>query len=142
MAECHSQPQVLPTPKPEDHQTQITIPAPPVNPPVVFPTEPTPQPELIEDDDFILVEKSSLLLRTPETLTPVTSVPQTENANSALPNSLFKCPGCHTHFHPFSTFVIHIDSGACSSTSISQQINNEINSFAVQLFRKFSVISG
>ena len=140
MAEYHSQALVLPTPQSEDHQAHITIPAPPVNPPAVFPTEPTSQPELLEDDDFILVEKSSLL-RTPETPTLVTSIPQTENANSALPNGLFKCPGCHTHFNSFSTFVIHIDSGACSSASMSQQINNEINAFAVQLFRNLSVIS-
>ena len=142
MAEYHSQALILPTPKSEDHQTQITILAPPVNPPAVIPTEPTPEPGLLEDDDFVLVENSSLLLHTPETPTPVTSIPQTENANAALPNNLFKCPGCHTHFHSFSTFVIHIDNGApCSSASMSQQINNEINAFAVQLFRNLSVVS-
>ena len=143
MAEYHPQALVLPTPQSEDHQTQITIPAPPVNPPAVFPTdsEPTSQPELLEDDDFVLVERSSLL-RTPETPTLVTSIPQTENANSALPNGLFKCPGCHTHFNSISTFVIHIDGGACSSASISQQINYEMNVFAVQLFCNLSVIFG
>ena len=130
---------VLPTSKSEDHRTQITIPAPPVNPPAIFPTQPIPQLELLEDDDFVLVEKSPLVLRTPEFLS---SIPQTENANPALPKGLFKCPGCHTQFHPFSKFVIHIDSGACSSASMSQQINNEINAFAVQLFRNFSLISG
>lgn len=140
MAEYYSQALVLPTP--EDHQTQITIPVPPasVSLPAVFPTgtETTPQPELLEDDDFVLVEKSSLLLRTPEIPTPVT-----ENANATLPsNCFFKCPGCHTHFHSFSTFVIHIDNGTCSSASMSRQINNEINAFAVQLFRNFSVVSG
>jgi hypothetical protein len=150
MAKYHPQVLVLPTPKSE---SQITIPgpAPSVNPPAALSTEPTPpsqlEPELLEDDDFVLVEKSSLLLRTPETSTSlVTSIPQNENTNAALPtsNSLFKCPGCHTHFHSFSTFVIHIDSGQCSSASVSQQINNEINAFAVQLFRNFSasVISG
>ena len=133
----------MPYPKSEDHQTQITIPAPPVNPPAIFLTEHTSQPELLEDDDdFVLVEKSTILLCTPETPTPTTSIPQTENANTALSGGLFKCPGCHTNFHPFSTFVIHIDSGACSSASMSQQINNEINAFAIQLFRNLSVVSG
>ena len=141
MAEYHQQALVLPTPQSEDHQTQITILASPVNPPAVFPTEPTSQLELLEDDDFVLVERSSLL-RTPETPTPVTSISQIENTNSALPNGLFTCPGCHTHFNSFSTFVTHIDSEAFSSASISQQINNEINVFAVQLFRNLSVISG
>jgi len=115
---------------------------PPDKPPAVVATEPTPKPELLEDDDFVLVEKSSLLLHTPETPTPITSIPQTENANAALPNNLFRCPGCHTHFRSFSTFVIHIDNGACSSASMSQQINNEINAFAVQLFRNLRVVSG
>ena len=149
MANCPSLSLVLirPTPKSE---TQITIPAappvnPPVNPPAVIPTELTREPALPEDDDFVLVEKSSLLLETPTPLAD-TSIRQTENADiSSTPHypdhSVFKCPGCHTHFHSFSTFVIHIDSGACSSASVSQQINNEINAFAVQLFRNLSVIS-
>lgn len=142
MKEYHCQVLVLPTPKSE---TQITNPgpSPPVNQPAVFSTELTPQlePELLEDEDFVLVEKSSLLPRTPEIPTPVTSIHQNENANAALStNGLFKCPGCHTQFHSFSTFVIHIDSGECSSASVSQQINNEINAFAVQLFRNLNVI--
>jgi len=144
MKKYHPQVLVLPISKSE---AQITTsesgPAPHVKPPPVFSTEASTQlqvePELLEDDDFVLVEKSSLLLRTPETPTPVTSIPQNENTNAVLPT---KCPGCHTHFHSFSTFVIHIDSGECSSASVSQQINNEINAFAVQLFRNLSVISG
>jgi len=141
MAEYHSHALVLPvpggtTPKSE---TQITITTPGY----------TPQPELLDDDDFVLVERSSPLLRTtPETPIPVTSIiPQTGNANAALPNGpshigLLKCPGCHRHFYPFSSFVIHIDSGECSSVSMSQRINDEINAFAVQLFRNLSVTSG
>jgi len=149
MEKYHPQVLVLPVPISKS-ETQITTsgPAPHVKPPAVFSTEASTQlqvePELLEDDDFVLVEKSSLL-HTPETPTPVTSIPQNENTNAALPttsNGLFKCPGCHTHFHSFSTFVIHIDSGECSSASVSQQINNEINAFAVQLFRNLSVISG
>jgi len=150
MAEYHSQALVLPVPGPTPKSdTQITTTLVNlVNLPAIFPTGYTPQPELLDDDDFVLVEKSSPLLRTtPETLIPVTSIPQTGNANAALPNGpsrigLFKCPGCHRHFYPFSSFVIHIDGGECSSASMSQRINNEINAFAVQLFRNLSVTSG
>ena len=152
MAEYHSSSQapVLPGPKLESEdchwQVQIPMPAPPVNPPAIFPTEPTPYwlPDLLEDDGFVLVEESSLVLpRTPETPTSVTSNPQTETANAAaLPlNSLFKCPGCNTDFHPFSALVIHIERGACSSASKSQQINNAINAFAVQLLSGFSQVN-
>lgn len=139
MTECHPP---VPVFKSEDRKMQISVPAPPADPPAVLSTKPTPQPELLEDDDFVLVEKLPLLLRTPETPTPATSISQAENAKHAIPISSFKCPGCQIHFHPFSTFVIHIERGACSSASKSRQINNEMNTLAAQLFRNMSVIPG
>jgi hypothetical protein len=135
MTESHS---VLPISKSADLKTQISVPAPPADPPAVLSTKPTPQPELLEDDDFVLVEKLPLLLRTQ----PATSISQTENAKPAIPMSSFKCPGCQIHFHLFSTFVIHIERGACSSASKSRQMHDEMNTLAAQLFRNMSVIPG
>jgi len=135
MAECHSQD---PTPKSTDRQTQIAVPAPSTvcNPPPLLSTESTSQlePELLDDDDFVLVEKSF------EPSTLATHMLQTENANSTLPTTnFFKCPDCQIHFHLFSTFVIHIETGTCRSASRSRQI--EMNELAAQLVRNLSVIS-
>jgi len=132
MAECHSQD---PTPKSADRKTQITVPASAVcNPPPVMFTEPAPQPELFDDDDFVLVEKISEPSTTP--------ILQAENVNATLPTTNFlKCPGCQIHFHPFSTLAIHIERGTCSSPSRSRQINNEMNTLAAQLLHNLSVIS-
>lgn len=133
MAECHSQDS---TPKSEDRKTQITVPASAVcNPPPLLFTESTgPLPELLDDHDFVLVEKFSEPSTTP--------ILQTENANATLfITNFFKCPGCQIHFHLFSTLAIHIERGTCSSPSRSSQINNEMNTLAAQLLHNLSVIS-
>lgn len=94
--------------------------------------------EPVDDDDFVLVEKSSLLPPTPQTQTPLISIPQMKSTGARLPTSLLKCPGCQKNFHLFATFVLHIEIGACRSAAKSCQINDEINALAVQLFRNIS----
>ena len=118
-------------------KTQTTVSVLPVGSlPPVLAIEPTSQFELLDDDDFILVEKLSLSL---ETSTSVTSTPETKNADATSPIGLFICPGCQKHFRLFCTFVCHIETGTCTSAK-SCQINGEINALASQLFSNLSVI--
>ena len=69
---------------------------PPAKSPAVLTTEPPSQTEIVAEDDFILVERPSLPLPTPQTQLPVTPISQTENAEAPpLPTTLLKCPGWH-----------------------------------------------
>lgn len=46
-------------------------------------------------------------------------------ATPTRPHGLFKCPGCHTHFHSFFTFAIYLDSGSCSNIAVQPRCLNK-----------------
>lgn len=112
----------------------------PAKSPTILATEPPSQTELVAEDDFILVDRPSLPLPTPQTQLPVTPKSRTENVEAPPPTTLLKCPGCQKIFDLFSTFVFHIETGACSSVPKSRQISREIIVLTAQLFSNISMI--